>query len=294
MEQDISEFIEYLHNIKRTSKNTELSYERDLKKMNLYLKGQGILKVDSITYTNLNSYILFLEKKGFAVSTISRNIASLKAFFNYLFKEGKIKSDVSELIKPPKLEKRAPDILSISDVSLLLEQPGGSSYKELRDKAMLELLYATGIRVTELISLKCSDINFELGYIVCHDKNRERIIPFGNKAKEVLTKYINSARPFMIDSEENEILFTNCSGKAMSRQGFWKLIKYYARKAGITAEITPHTLRHSFAAHLIENGADLKSVQKMLGHSDISATQIYADLSNNKIREVYQRTHPRY
>lgn len=294
MEQDISEFIEYLHNIKRTSKNTELSYERDLKKMNLYLKGQGILQVDSITYTNLNSYILFLEKKGFAVSTISRNIASLKAFFNYLFKEGKIKSDVSELIKPPKLEKRAPDILSISDVSLLLEQPGGSSYKELRDKAMLELLYATGIRVTELISLKCSDINFELGYIVCHDKNRERIIPFGNKAKEVLTKYINSARPFMIDSEENEILFTNCSGKAMSRQGFWKLIKYYARKAGITAEITPHTLRHSFAAHLIENGADLKSVQKMLGHSDISATQIYADLSNNKIREVYQRTHPRY
>lgn len=294
MEQDISEFIEYLHNIKRTSKNTELSYERDLKKMNLYLKGQGILQVDSITYTNLNSYILFLEKKGFAVSTISRNIASLKAFFNYLFKEGKIKSDVSELIKPPKLEKRTPDILSISDVSLLLEQPGGSSYKELRDKAMLELLYATGIRVTELISLKCSDINFELGYIVCHDKNRERIIPFGNKAKEVLTKYINSARPFMIDSEENEILFTNCSGKAMSRQGFWKLIKYYARKAGITAEITPHTLRHSFAAHLIENGADLKSVQKMLGHSDISATQIYADLSNNKIREVYQRTHPRY
>lgn len=294
MEQDISEFIEYLHNIKRTSKNTELSYERDLKKMNLYLKGQGILQVDSITYTNLNSYILFLEKKGFAVSTISRNIASLKAFFNYLFKEGKIKSDVSELIKPPKLEKRTPDILSISDVSLLLEQPGGSSYKELRDKAMLEILYATGIRVTELISLKCSDINFELGYIVCHDKNRERIIPFGNKAKEVLTKYINSARPFMIDSEENEILFTNCSGKAMSRQGFWKLIKYYARKAGITAEITPHTLRHSFAAHLIENGADLKSVQKMLGHSDISATQIYADLSNNKIREVYQRTHPRY
>lgn len=294
MEQDISEFIEYLHNIKRTSKNTELSYERDLKKMNLYLKGQGILQVDSITYTNLNSYILFLEKKGFAVSTISRNIASLKAFFNYLFKEGKIKSDVSELIKPPKLEKRAPDILSISDVSLLLEQPGGSSYKELRDKAMLELLYATGIRVTELISLKCPDINFELGYIVCHDKNRERIIPFGNRAKEVLTKYLNSARPFMIDSEENEILFTNCSGKAMSRQGFWKLIKYYARKAGITAEITPHTLRHSFAAHLIENGADLKSVQKMLGHSDISATQIYADLSNNKIREVYQRTHPRY
>ncbi|OYO91789.1 hypothetical protein CG709_12680 [Lachnotalea glycerini] len=158
---------------------------------------------------------------------------------------------------------------------------------------MLELLYATGIRVTELISLKCSDVNIDVGYIVCHDKNKERVIPFGDKAKDALEQYMNNSRSIMIDEEENQILFANCSGKSMSRQGFWKLIKHYAKKAGIKSEITPHTLRHSFAAHLVENGADLKSVQEMLGHSDISTTQIYANMSHNRIREVYKKAHPR-
>jgi integrase/recombinase XerD len=293
MEQDILGFIEYLHNVKKTTDNTELSYQRDLRKMEAYFVQQNINEFSKVTYTNLNSYILYLERNGFAISTISRNIASIKALFNYLFKEGKVSSDVAELLKSPKIEKKVPDVLTIKEVELLLEQPKNSSPKEIRDKAMLELLYATGIRVTELISLKCIDVNYDMGYIVCHDKNKERVIPFGAKASAALEHYMNNARSFLVEDESNQILFTNCSGKPMSRQGFWKLIKHYAKKAGIKSEITPHTLRHSFAAHLVENGADLKSVQEMLGHSDISTTQIYASMSHNRIREVYKKAHPR-
>jgi integrase/recombinase XerD len=293
MEQDIVSFIEYLHNVKKTTVNTELSYQRDLRKMEAYFVHQNINELSKVTYTNLNSYILYLERNGFAVATISRNIASIKAFFNYLFKEGKISNDVTELLKSPKIEKKVPDVLTVEEVELLLKQPINSTPKEIRDKAMLELLYATGIRVTELISLKCLDINYNMGYIICHDKNKERIIPFGKKASVALEQYMNIARSFLVDDETNLILFTNCSGKPMSRQGFWKLIKYYAKKANIKSEITPHTLRHSFAAHLVENGADLKSVQEMLGHSDISTTQIYASMSHNRIREVYKKAHPR-
>lgn len=293
MEQDIVSFIEYLHNVKKTTVNTELSYQRDLRKMEAYFVLQNINELSKVTYTNLNSYILYLERNGFAVATISRNIASIKAFFNYLFKEGKISNDVTELLKSPKIEKKVPDVLTVEEVELLLKQPINSTPKEIRDKAMLELLYATGIRVTELISLKCLDINYNMGYIICHDKNKERIIPFGKKASVALEQYMNIARSFLVDDETNQILFTNCSGKPMSRQGFWKLIKYYAKKANIKSEITPHTLRHSFAAHLVENGADLKSVQEMLGHSDISTTQIYASMSHNRIREVYKKAHPR-
>ncbi|MFA9375214.1 MAG: site-specific tyrosine recombinase XerD [Lachnotalea sp.] len=293
MEQDIVGFIEYLHNVKKTTDNTELSYRRDLRKMEAYFLEQNIIELSKVTNTNLNSYILYLERKGFAISTISRNIASIKAFYNYLFKEGKVSSDITEVLKSPKLEKKIPDVLTIEEVELLLSQPKNSTPKEIRDKAMLELLYATGIRVTELISLKCQDVNYSMGYIVCHDKNKERVIPFGKKANVALEQYMKNARTCLIDEESNQILFTNCSGKAMSRQGFWKLIKYYAKKADIKSEITPHTLRHSFAAHLVENGADLKSVQEMLGHSDISTTQIYASMSHNRIREVYKKAHPR-
>ncbi len=293
MEQDIVAFIGYLHDVKKTTGNTELSYQRDLKKMEVYFKQQNISDISKVNFTNLNSYILFLERKGFAITTISRNIASIKAFFNFMFKEGKIKSDVSELLKSPKIEKKVPDVLTVKEVELLLSQAKCLTPKEIRDKAMLELLYATGIRVTELISLRCMDVNLYMGYIICHDKNKERIIPFGKNAKLALENYLNQARNQIVDNETNQLLFTNCSGKPMSRQGFWKLIKHYAKKAGINSEITPHTLRHSFAAHLVENGADLKSVQEMLGHSDISTTQIYASMSHNKIREVYKKAHPR-
>ncbi|MDY2700164.1 MAG: site-specific tyrosine recombinase XerD [Lachnospiraceae bacterium] len=294
MDKEINAFIVYLHNVKRTSENTELSYRRDLMKVRNYMEEQGIEDVKKITSTNLNSYVLYLEKNKFSPATISRNIASLKAFYHYMYKEGMVLEDAAEALHAPRIEKKMPEILSTDEVVRLLEQPSGNSPKEIRDKAMLELLYATGIRVTELITLKLKDVNLQMGYLVCKDGGKERVIPFGNEARSALIRYLEGTRASMIADPDSEYLFANCSGQPMSRQGFWKLIKFYAKKAGIMADITPHTLRHSFAAHLVENGADLRSVQEMLGHSDISTTQIYANMNHNRIREVYAKAHPRH
>lgn len=293
MEKEICAFISYLHNVKKTSENTVMSYRRDLEKVRKYMESQGIEDVRKITVTSLNSYILDLEKKNFKAATVSRNIASIKAFYHFMHKEGIIKENISEVLKAPRIEKKIPEILTMEEVVRLLEQPKGNAPKEIRDKAMLELLYATGIRVTELITLKVSDINLQMGFIVCRDANKERVIPFGQEARTALIHYLGGARETMISDATSEILFVNCSGQPMSRQGFWKLIKFYAKKAGIQSDITPHTLRHSFAAHLVENGADLRSVQEMLGHSDISTTQVYANMNHNHIREVYAKAHPR-
>lgn len=293
MEKQINEFISYLHNVKRTSQNTEMSYKRDLNKLNRFLAERHIYDVEEVTEKALEEYVFYLEESHFAAATISRNIASMKAFFQFMYKEERIGENVSKNLKAPKLEKKIPEILSMDEVIRLLEQPAGESPKEIRDKAMLELLYATGIRVTELITLKVADINLQSGFLVCKESGRERMIPFGKAAKNALTRYLNGVRENMVEDKTSEILFANCSGKPMSRQGFWKLIKYYAKKAGIEEDITPHTLRHSFAAHLVENGADLRSVQEMLGHSDISTTQVYANMSHNRIRDVYEKAHPR-
>ena len=294
MKEKILRFIEYLHTEKQTSKKTEVSYERDLRKMSLFLEEQGIHTVGSVSTASLNSYIFYLEQSGMKPATISRSIASMKAFFSYLNKTHVIVSDPSKKLKAPKIEKKMPEILSPDEMTKLLEQPSGDSPKELRDKAMLELLYATGIRVSELISLKVSDVNLQMEYLYCIDAHKERSIPFGKKAKDALERYLEKGRPKLVDDEASEWLFTNCSGQTMSRQGFWKLIKYYGGKAGIRTEITPHTLRHSFAAHLVRNGADLKSVQELLGYSDISATLVYAQMNQNKkVRDVYMNTHPR-
>lgn len=293
MTQDIQNFIQYLHQVKKTSENTEVSYARDLKKMNQYLTAQGIHDVSEVTATSLNSYVLFLEKEGRKPATISRSIASMKAFYHYMEKEHKVSEDPSEQLRAPRIEKKMPTILTQEEVTRLLEQPGGASPKELRDTAMLELLYATGIRVSELISLKVSDVNLAMEYLTCSDSHKERIIPFGSIAKKALSRYLELGRPKLVGDEQEEWLFTNCSGQQMSRQGFWKLIKSYGKKAGIEAEITPHMLRHSFAAHMVGNGADLKSVQEMLGHSDISTTQVYAQIGHRRMREVYVNAHPR-
>lgn len=292
MEKEITEFISYLHDVKKTSSNTEVSYRRDLLKMARYMYGQGVMDVRNVTSTNMNSFILYLEKKGFAAATISRSIASAKAFFLFLFKQGIVNEDPAEVLKAPKVEKKVPGILSTDEVVRLLEQPNGNTPKELRDKAMLELLYATGIKVSELITLELADVNIPLGYITCREGGKERIIPFGQAAREALENYLENARGSMVE-DGCPVLFTNCSGKPMSRQGFWKLIKFYVSKAGIEGDITPQTLRHSFAAHLVENGADLKAVQEMLGHSDISTTQIYTHINSSHIREVYAKAHPR-
>ena len=294
MKEAIGKFIEYLHMEKQTSKNTEVSYERDLRKLCLFLEEQGISTVAGVTAISLNSYVMQLEQFGMKPATISRSIASMKAFFSYCVKMHKIDVDPSEKLKAPKIEKKLPSVLSTEEMERLLEQPAGNSPKELRDKAMLELLYATGIRVSELISLKTADVNLQMEYLTCVDSHKERIIPFGKKAKDALKVYLKDGREKLVENEECEWLFTNCSGQTMSRQGFWKLIKAYGEKAGIESEITPHTLRHSFAAHMVGNGADLKAVQEMLGYSDISATQVYAQLNNQgKIRDVYMKAHPR-
>lgn len=232
--------------------------------------------MEKVTETSLNSYILYLEKEGKAAATISRELASIKAFFHYQLQQGRIAADPSELLKAPRVEKKAPVILSVEEVNALLKQPGLTSAKEIRDKAMLELLYATGIRVSELISLRLEDLNMQIGYITCRDGRRERMVPFGKRAGKALGRYLEYARTELLKGRESEWLFTNCSGGSMSRQGFWKIVKYYGEKAGIQADITPHTLRHSFAAHLIRGGADIRSVQAMLGHADSTTAQMYA------------------
>lgn len=265
MEREVQEYISYLHNVKHTSNNTEMSYKRDLLKVCHFMQERGINSATAVKEQDLKAYIHVLEEQKLAAATVSRNIASIKAFFLYLFSEGKIQNDAALCLKAPKIEKKMPEILTMGEVSALLEQANGDSPKEIRDKAMLELLYATGIRVTELISLKVSDVNLPMHFIMCRDPHKERMIPFGTQAHDALERYLGGVRAEMVEDKSSEILFANCSGKPMSRQGFWKLIKFYAKKAGITADITPHTLRHSFAAHLVENGADLKSVQEMLG-----------------------------
>lgn len=292
MTYEIQKFVQYMREVRKTSDNTVVSYERDLKKMNQFFVEQGMDQVNQVTLTMLNAYILFQEKQGRKSSTISRSVAALKAFFGYLYKQGDIAENVAEELKAPKVEKKMPGFLTKEETVRLLEGTKGKTPKELRDSAMLELLYATGIRVSELISLEVSDVNLTMEYIVCRDGKKERIVPFGGVAKQALELYLRDGRPALSEAN-NFYLFTNCSGQAMSRQGFWKLVKAYGRKAGITRELTPHMLRHSFAVHLVSNGADLYSVKEMLGHSDISTTQVYERISQNSMREVYARTHPR-
>lgn len=261
--------------------------------MAVFLEELGIKETAKVTKTALTSYILHLEKEGKASATVSRMLASAKAFFNYEFKQGMLKRDPAESIHAPKIEKKIPVILSVEEVKRLLSEASGESAKELRDRAMLELLYATGIRVSELVSLKLSDIHMGVGYIVCQDGYKERMVPFGRAAKEAMARYLEKARGPLLKGKETDWLFTNCSGGEMSRQGFWKIIKHYGKRAGIQTAITPHTLRHSFAAHLLLNGADMKAVQTMLGHSDLATTQAYtACIGEHAVREAYQGAKP--
>ena len=220
-------------------------------------------------------------------------MAALRSFFQYLKETNVISTDPSVDLKPPKVEKKAPNILSLEEIDRLLDQPDSHSFKGIRDRAMLELLYATGIRVSELIHLKVSDLDIVRGYIVCREGTKERFVPFGESTRSALRLYLDHARTVLLGGKSSDYLFTNCTGGTMSRQGFWKVLKGYASAAGISADITPHSLRHSFAAHLLQNGADLKSVQTMLGHSDISTTAMYRNLEMIKLKEVYTRNHPK-
>lgn len=290
MNQYINDFVTYLHEVKHASANTIGAYQNDLKRLAAYLDKQGISSVQKISETSLNSYVLSLEKEGMTPASVSRNIASMKAFLLYLLKSGSITGDPSERIRPPKVIKKAPQIIPPEMIDRLLKQPDENTHKGLRDKAMLELLYATGMKVSELIAIKTSDINLTGRYLICGEK-RERIVPFGKAAKSALQEYMKIREGAFV-KKATDILFLNSSGEQLTRQGFWKILKAYAKGTGIK-EINPNIIRHSFAAHMLDNGADLLSVQEFLGHADISTTQLYLSRSYKNSRDVYMNTHPR-
>lgn len=291
---ELPQFIDYLKEQKNASESTVDSYQRDLKKLDSYLADLGVDQVANVTTTTLNSYILYLEKQGMSTATVSRNVSSMKAFFHYVYRRHEISDDPTEAIRAPHIEKKMPGILSQEETARLLEQPSGDTPKELRDRAMLELMYATGMRVTELILVGMEDVHLGMNYVLCSEGGKERVIPFGDTAKHAVERYLKEGRDRLLKGNESGLLFVNCSGHAMSRQGFWKIVKSYAAKAGITSDITPQTLRHSFAVHLIQNGAPLDSVQAMLGHADLSTTQAaYRDLGVDRVQRVYHASHPR-
>mgnify|MGYP000894721428 CR=1 FL=1 len=293
MEALVQNFVNFLERDKRLSLNTLQSYRRDIEQYFTYLKEINLQNISNTNKTTIIAYLLYLQKKGRATSTISRNLASIRSFYQYISKIKMIDQDPTAELESPKVEKKLPQILSTEEVELLLEQPRCVDLKGYRDKAMLELLYATGIRVSELIQLDTQELNIEMAYIRCCKGVRERVIPIGSIAIAALKEYLSKSRPLLIQNNDEKALFVNVNGGRLTRQGFWKIIKQYKNQAQINKDITPHTLRHSFAAHLLENGADLRSIQEMLGHSDISSTQIYSQIAKNKLREVYKKTHPR-
>ena len=286
-------FESFLKNEKKASANTLSSYMRDIHQFAQYRESGGGSPIADADEEELAEYIEHLRQAGKSVATVSRNIASLKNLYSYLTLNRMIERNPSTKLVPEKSTQKLPQILSSKEVDLLLAQPECIDAKGYRDRAMLELLYATGIRVTELIDLNISDVNLAEGVIRCHSRDKERYIPMYPKAVKALSEYLELVRPQMIALPDEEALFVNVGGERMSRQGFWKLIKHYQKKAKIDKEITPHTLRHSFAAHLLENGADIHAIQEMLGHADISSTQVYSQLVKKQLKDVYNMAHPR-
>lgn len=283
---------DYLKIEKKASSNTVSSYLRDVHQFAQCMEERGV-SLTEVLCQDVEGYAHSLMRKGKSPATVTRSVASIKSFYHCLISLGKMDRNPAKGVSPVKVERKLPQILTGKEVELFLEQPECVDLKGYRDRAMLELLYATGIRVSELISLDVDDLNLPGGVLKCYGKGKERVIPLYPAAIRALHEYINNIRPQLVDSPEETALFVNMNGVRMSRQGFWKLIKFYQEKAGIKKDITPHTLRHSFAAHLLENGADLRSIQEMLGHADISSTQIYSHLLNQKIKDVYLKAHPR-
>ncbi len=292
MEKQISNFLEFIKEDKKLSENTLQSYRRDILQYEEYVNKNKInyLKVEN---ADIKKYLDYLAEIGKKTSTISRNLASIRSFYQFLLRNRKIKKDPTEKIQSPKVEKKAPSVLSSQEIELLLEQPKDVDLKGTRDKAMLEFAYATGMRVTEIISLNLEDVNLKEGIVTCKNGSKQRRIPLGTLSLKALKEYIQNARPLIIKNDAETALFVNTNGKRLTRQGFWKIVKYYKEQAHITKDITPHVLRHSFATHLLQNGADLKAIQTMLGHSDISSTQVYMQFQDDSIKNIYKQAHPR-
>lgn len=294
MESLIQEFIDYLGHEKGLATNTLESYSRDLKQYYGFLSGDSTASLENVSQSTIVAYLMYLRKQGKATATIARRLAALKAFYQFLVKENYVSSDPTNDLSSPKLERKLPKVLTVSEVERLLNQPDLSTPAGKRDKAMLELLYATGIRVSELVNLNILDVDLKEGFVRCMGKgSKERVVPVGDIAVSALRTYLEGARSKLVADAKEKALFVNHHGKRLTRQGFWKIVKKYATQAQIRKEITPHTLRHSFATHLLENGADIRAVQEMLGHADISTTQIYTHVTKDRLKDVYAKSHPR-
>ncbi len=292
MDKQIKLFLEFLQNDKKLSDNTLQSYKRDIMQFRDYVNDNNI-NYAKAKEEDIKDYLKELQKEGKKTSTASRSLASIRSFYQFLLRTKKAKNDPTTAIQSPKIEKKAPSVLSSEEVELLLDQPKDVDLKGTRDKAMLEFAYATGMKVTEIIDLNIDDVNFNEDTVTCSNGKKSRIIPLGALAESALKEYVEKARPILIKDEGNKALFVNVNGSRLTRQGFWKIVKYYKEQAHIEKDITPHVLRHSFATHLLQNGADLKSIQAMLGHSDISSTQVYAQFQDSGIKDIYKKAHPR-
>ena len=292
MEKQVKLFLDFLKDDKKLSDNTLQSYRRDIEQYEKYVSDNKINYL-KVTEETILEYMEYLREENKKESTISRSLASIRSFYQYLIRVKKIKKDPTMTIESPKISKRTPNILTSKEVELLLDQPKDVDLKGTRDKAMLEFAYATGMRVTEMISLDIDDVKLDEGYVVCRGRSKSRNIPLGSMSLKALKEYIDDARPYLIRDESEEALFVNVNGTRLTRQGFWKIVKYYKEQAHITKDITPHVLRHSFATHLLQNGADLKAIQTMLGHSDISSTQVYMQFQDPGIKNEYKKAHPR-
>ena len=292
MEKQVKLFLDFLKDDKKLSDNTLQSYRRDIEQYEKYVSDNKINYL-KVTEETILEYMEYLREENKKESTISRSLASIRSFYQYLIRVKKIKKDPTMTIESPKINKRTPNILTSKEVELLLDQPKDVDLKGTRDKAMLEFAYATGMRVTEMISLDIDDVKLDEGYVVCRGRSKSRNIPLGSMSLKALKEYIDDARPYLIRDESEEALFVNVNGTRLTRQGFWKIVKYYKEQAHIEKDITPHVLRHSFATHLLQNGADLKAIQTMLGHSDISSTQVYKQFQDPGIKNEYKKAHPR-
>ena len=292
MEKQVKLFLDFLKDDKKLSDNTLQSYRRDIEQYEKYVSDNKINYL-KVTEETILEYMEYLREENKKESTISRSLASIRSFYQYLIRVKKIKKDPTMTIESPKINKRTPNILTSKEVELLLDQPKDVDLKGTRDKAMLEFAYATGMRVTEMISLDIDDVKLDEGYVVCRGRSKSRNIPLGSMSLKALKEYIDDARPYLIRDESEEALFVNVNGTRLTRQGFWKIVKYHKEQAHIEKDITPHVLRHSFATHLLQNGADLKAIQTMLGHSDISSTQVYMQFQDPGIKNEYKKAHPR-
>jgi len=289
LEKIVDTYLEFQNKVKKLSENTVSSYRRDLCAFSDYLYSAGI-NYKKVKKTDIYEYITLLQQKGKSSATVARVVASIRSFYRYLCVSGVMKKDPSLGVSAPKTEKKLPGILTLSEVDRFLSQPSGNSYKHRRDKAMLELLYATGIRVSELIELTTDNLDMDNSIIILNDNIKQRIVPFGSQAQKALTVYLGNS-PY--HQEPGTYLFTNLYGKKLTRQGFWKIIKHYKVLASIRKEITPQTLRHSFAAHLMDNGIDNSSLQELMGYSAIASVKKYEELSGKRIVDIYKKVHPR-